>query len=69
MVRVSWVDAGVTEPGVGVGLLVDFVAAPIGVTVNARLCKWGSSEDDKPDSTAVVRVRRDAKAAARVRRD
>ena len=45
------------------------VAAPIGVTVNARLCKWGSSGDDKPDSTAVVRVRRDVKAIIRVRQD
>ena len=69
MVRVSWVDAGVTELGVGVGLLVDFDAAPTGVTVNVQLCKWGSSRDDSPDPTTVVRVRRDAKAAVRIRWD
>ena len=68
MVRVSWVDAGVTELGVGVELLVDFVAAPTGV-VNVRFFEWCLSGDNKPDSTAVTRVRRDAKAAVRVRRD
>ena len=62
MVRVSWVDAGVTELGVGVGLLVDFV-----VTINVQLCKWGSPEDDNPDSTVVARVTRDARAVVRVR--
>ena len=68
---VSWVDAGVTGLGVNVGLVVDFATGPIGVivTVNVQLCKWGSSRDDISDSTTVIRVRRDAKAAVRVRRD
>ena len=69
MDRVSWVDAGITGLGVNAAPVVDFVAAPTGVTVNARLCKWGSSGDDKPGSTPVVRTTRLGNAAVRVGRD
>jgi hypothetical protein len=67
VVRVSWVDAGVTKLRVDVCPVVKFVAAPTGA--NVRICKRGFSGDDKPDSTAVVRVRWDTKAAGHVRRD
>jgi hypothetical protein len=68
-VRVSRVDAGVTGLGVDVGPVVDFAAGTTRVTVSVQLWKWGSSRNDKPDSTAVVRVRRDAKTAVRFRRE
>lgn len=76
VVRVSWVDAGVTELEVSVGPDVDFVDRLTGVTINAQASKWCPSGDDKPVVVA-VRVRREriavvlenAKPAVRVRRD